>query len=186
MFSSFIENPFNIHFENQDISEKIILLLRAHPITNFSWIIPALFFFFLPFFLPDFIALVGFEIINLPTSYLTTLLIINYLLVLVISFEGFLHWYFNVNIVTDKNMVDIDFHSILFKNIDLAPLRNIEEVNSSMGGILRAIFNYGDVFIQTAGAVQTVDLHAVPNPHRVADIILDQAHLIQGKNNADN
>src|SRR3989344_4507029 len=165
MFPSYVENPTNIVFEGQDKNEKILLLLRAHPITNLSWIIPAVLIFLIPFLLPGFLTKLGVEkLLNLPSVYLITFIVINYLLVLVISFEGFLNWYFNVYIITEKNIVDVDFHSILSKNIDLAPLVNVEDTSSSMGGILNSIFNFGDVFVQTAGAAKNIDFISVPNP----------------------
>ena len=180
MFPAYEENPENYRFEGQDPNEKILLLLRAHPITNLSWIISALALFFLPFILPNLISWTGFDFSFIPQAYKMAFLIFNYLLILAIVFEGFLHWYFNVYIVTDKNIVDVDFHSVLFKNIDVAPLRNIEDTSSSMGGILNSIFHYGHVFIQTAGASKNIDLHSVPRPHHVADFILDEAHKIYG------
>lgn len=181
MFPAYIENPLNIFFEGQDSDEKILLLLRAHPITNISWIIPAVLIFFIPFFLPNILVRLGFEnLLNLPPTYLSAFIVINYLLVLVISFEGFLYWYFNVYIITNKNIIDVDFHSILFKNIDLAPLKNVEDTSSSMGGILKAIFNFGDVFVQTAGATKNVDFINVPDPHKISDFILDQSHKVGG------
>lgn len=180
MFPAFEENPQNCRFEGQDSDEKILLLLRAHPITNLGWIIPAALLFFLPFFIPQVLSFVNLNPSTVPPSHGIVFLIINYLLILTIAFEGFLHWYFNVYIVTDKNIVDVDFHSILFKNIDVAPLRNIEDTSSSMGGILNSIFHYGNVFIQTAGASRNIDLHSVPRPHHVADFILDEAHKRYG------
>lgn len=181
MFSSYVENPTDYRFEGQNPDEKILLLLRAHPITNLSWIIPAILLFFAPFFIPSLFQLVSLDLSMIPGSFEIVFLIINYLLVLIITFEGFLYWYFNVYIVTDKNIVDVDFHSILFKNIDVAPLRNIEDTSSSMGGIFNAIFHYGHVFIQTAGTAKTIDLANVQRPHQVADFILDEAHKIYGR-----
>lgn len=181
MFPAFIQHPKNYRFEGQDTDENILLLLRAHPITNLQWIIPAVLLFIAPFFIPKTLSLLNINLDWLPPSYQVISLIINYLVVLVITFEGFLYWYFNVYIITDKNIVDIDFHSILFKNIDMAPLRNVEDVSSSMGGISNAIFHYGNVFIQTAGASRNIDFHAVPNPHHVADYVLDLSHKIHGK-----
>ena len=181
MFSAYIENPLNCRFEGQDPDEKILLLLRAHPITNLKWIFPAVLFFFAPFSLPIALSFFNLELSTLPLTFGVLFLVVNYLLVLIIAFEGFLYWYFNVYIVTNKNIVDVDFHSILFKNIDVAPLRNIEDTSSSMGGILSSVFHYGDVFIQTAGATKNIDLLSVPKPHRVADFILDEAHKIYGR-----
>lgn len=181
MFSSYIEHPVNCSFEGQDADEKILLLLRAHPITNLSWIITAILLFIAPFFIPGMVRLLNLDLSGVPEQFGIVFLIINYLLVLIITFEGFLHWYFNVYIVTAKNIVDIDFHSLLFKNIDVAPLRNIEDTSSSMGGIMNSIFHYGNVFIQTAGATKNIDFQAVPRPHHVADFILDEAHKIYGR-----
>lgn len=178
MFPSYVENPSGYHFEGQDADETILLLLRAHPITNLSWIMPALLLFFMPFFVPKLLFLAGIDISFLPYSYRVTFLILNYLFIMVIAFEGFLSWYFNVYIVTDKNLIDVDFHSLLFKNIDIAPLRNVEDVSSSMAGVSHSIFHYGNVSIQTAGATKNIEFHNVPNPHHVADFILDLSHKI--------
>lgn len=179
MLSSYVENPTNCRFEGQDPQEKILLLLRAHPVTNLKWIIPAILLFFVPPFLPQMVQFLNLPL-ALPQSFELVLLIINYLLILTIVLEGFLEWYFNVYIVTDKNIIDVDFHSIIYKNIDVAPLRNIEDTSSSTGGVFQSIFHYGNVFIQTAGASRNIDFLSVPKPHRVADFILDEAHKIYG------
>lgn len=180
MFPSYVENPTGFYFEGQDQDEKILLLLRAHPITNVGWIMLVLLTLSLSVVIPKLLPFLSLQLISIPNSYLLIFLMMDFLLALVIAFEGFLYWYFNVYIVTNKNIIDVDFHSILFKNIDVAPLRNIEDTSSSMGGILNSIFHYGNVFIQTAGTSRNIDLHAVPRPHHVADFILDEAHKIYG------
>ena len=180
MFSSYVENPTHCSFEGQNPEEKILLLLRAHPITNLGWIFLTLLTLSLPFIIPRFLPFLGIQTNSIPSSYWFVFLIMDFLLALTIIFEGFLYWYFNVYIVTTKNIIDVDFHSILFKNIDVAPLRNIEDTSSSMGGILHSIFHYGNVFIQTAGTSRNIDFINVPRPHHVADFILDEAHKIYG------
>lgn len=176
MFPSFVQDPQNCRYEGQDVDEKIVLLLRAHPITNLSWIFFALLVFLIPFWLPGVIRLFNLDFSFIPPTFALVFLIINYLLVLVIVFEGFLGWYFNVNIITDRRIVDVDFNSLLHRNIDLAPLSSVEETSSSMGGILKAIFHYGNVHVQTAGSKQTIEFLNVPDPHKVSDIILDLLH----------
>ena len=79
----------------------------------------------------------------------------------------------------------MDFHSALYKNVDFAPLNQIQEVSGSMAGIFGIIFHYGDVLVQTAGARVSLDFYKVPNPNRVADIILDQVEKIQEGNNGN-
>ena len=40
-----------------------------------------------------------------------------------------------------------------------------------MGGVIRTVFNYGDVYIQTAAEVPAFEFLAVPKPDRVAGIL---------------
>lgn len=175
MFPSYVENPQNCRFEGQDLEEKILLLLRAHPITNFPWIFFALLLFILPLIIPDITSYLGVNLISIPGTYLTILLIINYLLVLIIVFEGFLYWYFNITLITDQKVIDIDFEPILYKGVELAPLSKIEETDSTTTGIFGTFFHFGNVAVQTAGAKVAIEMINIPKPALVADLILDLA-----------
>lgn len=176
MFPAYLENPINCRFEGQDPTEKILLLLRAHPVTNIPWIFFATIFFLIPFFVPKITSsFLGFNLNLIPDVYLTAFLIIDYLLVLVIAFEGFLYWYFNVTLITNEKIIDIDFEPILYKGVDLAPLPKIEETDSTTAGIFGTFFNFGHVSVQTAGAKVAIEMKNVPKPALVADLILDLA-----------
>jgi len=97
--------------------------------------------------------------------------------VLIIAFEGFLYWYFNVTLITAQKIIDIDFEPVLYKGVDLAPLSKIEETDSKTAGIFGTFFNFGNVAVQTAGATVAIEMRNVPRPAHVADIILDQAGI---------
>lgn len=176
MFPSFVLNPTHIHFEGQDPDENIILLLRSHPIMNLVWFFQALLVFIIPFLVPPLLHYLQLDFLSrIPAIYISAFIIIDTLLVLIIVFEGFLHWYFNVYIVTTKRIMDVEFSSVLAKNIDLAPLTDVQEANSKLGGIIRGLFNFGDVTIATAAARIQIDFRNIPQPDRVADFIMDQA-----------
>jgi len=175
MFPAFVKNPLNFKFQGQDADEEIVLVIRAHPITNLAWIIPAIAVFLIPFFVPNFIQFINLDFPPLSPNFSLALLIINFLLVLVITFEGFLNWYFNVNILTNERLIDVDFSNILLNNQDIAMLSDIQEVSPSRAGLLGLIFDLGDVVVQTAGARVGIDMIKVPRPYEVADMILEQA-----------
>lgn len=175
MFPAYIPNPANCRFEGQDPDEKILLLLRAHPITNLGWLITAIFFFIFPFIIVKILPFLGINPRLIPDIVSISFLILNYLLVLVISFEGFLHWYFNATLVTNEKIVDIDFESLLHKSVDLAPLSKIEEADSTIRGLLGTFFNFGNVTVQTAGSKIAIEMKDTPHPAQVADLILDLA-----------
>lgn len=175
MFSAYIVRPQDCQFEGQDPDEKILLLLRAHPITNLPWIFFSIFVFFIPFFIPFVALLLRFDLSLIPQTFQLIFLVINYLFVLTIVFEGFLNWYFNATLITNEKVVDIDFEHLLYKAVDLAPLVKIEEADSVTAGILGTIFNFGDVRVQTAGATVAIEMKKIPKPSIVADLILDLA-----------
>ena len=185
MFKAYVQNPDNCSFEGQDPNEKILLLLRAHPITNIPWIILATFVFIIPFFAARIALFFGFHLNSLPQTYLLVFLIIDYLLVLIISFEGFLYWYFNATLITNEKILDINFQSLLYKGVDLAPLTKVEEADSTTAGVIGTFFDFGNVSVQTAGARVAIEMKNVPHSAKVADLVLDLAkipHEHQGGN----
>lgn len=189
MLGSYVEHPSNCKFNGQNDNENIVLFLRSHPITNLSWIFGAIFVGLIPLFIPYLIDLFNLKVPTVPQSIITGLLLVDALAVSFIVIEGFLHWYFNANIVTNSRIVDIDFENLLSNNIDHASLNSVEEANGRVAGILGLLFNYGNVSIQTAGAISSLDFPRVPNPGKVADIINDEADkakraLQGGGNNA--
>jgi len=157
--------PPDLRFETQEADEKIILFLRQHPVVNLGWILVAIalsampaFWEFLPFsWLP-----VRFQIMTA---------VLWYLLVLAFVLERFLGWYFNVYIVTDERVVDIDFNGLIYRDLTVTQISNIQDVNFVQAGGLAAFFNYGDVYIQTAAEQREFDFLRVPSPGRVVEIL---------------
>lgn len=173
MFPSYVERPKNCFFEGQDPGEKILLLLRAHPITNIPWIALAFFVALMPFILPPIIALLQFNLSVIPANFFIIFIMLNYLAVAMIVLEGFLEWYFNVTIITNEKVIDVDFEYLLYKGVDLAPLSKIEETDSITAGFLGTVFNFGNVRVQTAGATIAIEMKNIPQPAAVSDMILD-------------
>lgn len=172
MFSSFCENPHGISFRNQDPDEKIILFLRRHFITNLPW----LFIAFLLLLIPPFIVLVNllfslFFFQNLSLSLILFSFILYHLVIFTVVFVNFITWYYNISLVTNKRIVDIDFSHLVYKNLAETKLSLVQDVSYTQVGTFPALFNYGDGLVQTAGNIDHFDFTAVPQPARVVKII---------------
>jgi membrane protein YdbS with pleckstrin-like domain len=164
--ASFATKPAGVRFETQEDEEEIMLLLRKHWITNVPWLISGILLIFAPLILRWF-PLLDF----LPTRFQLVAIIIWYLLTVFIIFEKFLTWYFNVNIITDERIIDIDFTNLIYKEISDAKIDKIQDITYKMGGAVRTLFHYGDVYIQTAGTEPNFEFLAVPNPEQVVKIL---------------
>lgn len=164
--SAFVAAPDNISFETQSQDEQIVLLLRRHWIVNIPWMLSAILLVLAPLCL-SFFPLLFF----LPTKFKIITIVMWYLFILSFLFEKFLWWFFNVYIVTDKRVVDIDFYSLVYKEISEAEIEKIQDITYKTGGLSRLTFNFGTIFIQTAGATQQIEFEDVPQPAKVVKIL---------------
>jgi membrane protein YdbS with pleckstrin-like domain len=179
--SSYILKPRGVDFEIRDSKEKIILLLRQHWIVNLKWILPV-------FLMIIFSSIVShYSLLSfVPGGFRLIILLFWFLLMATISLMGFLNWYFNVEFITDERIIDIDFYNLIYKEVSDANIDKVQDVTYKMGGIFRNLFNYGDVFIQTASEVPNFDFLSVPHPDKVAKLLQDlkleeQQEALEGK-----
>jgi len=165
VFSAFVVRP-KVRFQAQEPGEEVVLLLRRHWITNLPWFLEAILMILGPLAL-KFISPFTF----LPLRFQLVAVIIWYLLVIGFVFEKFLSWYFNVYIVTNKRVVDLDFYNIIYYNQAQADLNQITDMNITVSGVVRLLFNFGDLVIETAAEAPNLEFSAVPNPRKVMEII---------------
>lgn len=164
--AAYVPKPNNAHFESQAESETIVLLLRRHPVTNIPWIVMALILAVVPIaiqFVPFFIFI--------PPNFYPIIILGWYMIVFAYTLEKFLTWFFNVMIITDERIVDIDFENLIYKRISSAKIDNIEDVTGVTGGFLRSMLNFGTVIVQTAGVEQEFEFLDVPHPDRVIKLL---------------
>lgn len=166
--TAFAVRPSRIRYEAQEEDEKIVLFLRRHFFTNVGWIIATFCLALVPIFAFSF-----FSFDFIPLSYRFLGVLGWYMVVFAYAFERFLSWFFNVNIVTDQRIIDVNFPSILYKDISECKIDNIEDISSKTGGFIRSFLNYGDVLIQTAGTLPELTFEAIPFPDKAAEIISD-------------
>ncbi len=151
-----------------------MLLIRRDLITNLSWIFLTVLLIFTPFIANTlFFALDVDNLSQIPTGLLVVLFLFWHLFTFGYFFVNYLNWFFNVHLITSKRVVDMDFAGVLYRNISDAPLRNVEDVTHTISGTLEVIFNYGTVYIQTAGEQKELEFTGVPDPAKIQDFLSD-------------
>lgn len=155
----------SVKVDIQHENEKILILIREHPITQVPWLLNTVGLLtilgLLNFILPQVFAANQIIFLNL----------FGFFLILSYAWLSFLKWYFEVGLITNERILDIDFNSVLYKEVTVSKLENIQEITSQSGGYIRTLFNYGDVFILTAGADVNIEVHNAPDPGLVVKLL---------------
>ncbi|MCL4360404.1 PH domain-containing protein [Patescibacteria group bacterium] len=171
IFTSFAVNPEGVHFETQEAQETVVLFLRQHVVVNIPWILIALLLLIAPvILLPVLFRFVHLPIV-LPGGFVLIGTMFWYLAAFGFILASFLHWFFNIYIVTDERIVDIDFYYLLFKRFSEAELTKIQDISFTTGGIAATVFNYGNILVETAGELPNIEFEAVPQPEKIVATI---------------
>ena len=167
--SSFFQAfPKGLSFYGKERDENVVLIIRSH------WII------YLPYAAMSFVILLIPLLMQAVVSDLsksTAFFIGLFLSCLTISITmiiyAFVRWFYNVNIITDRRVIDLDFTSVVSHTLSEARLDKIEDVTHKQLGAIGSIFDIGTVYIQTAGATAEIEFGNIPRPRDVQDILYD-------------
>jgi len=156
-----------IKFEDQKVEEEVLLSLRAHPITLVPTLINSIILFVLIFFS----SFVLGQFLN-SVQLIYTITFFCFVTFIYLWFQ-IINWYFNIGIITNKQIVDVAFSALSYRNVTRTELTHVEDITVKTSGFLPSIFDYGNIFIQTAGTETNTEFFQIPHPARAAHIIQD-------------
>jgi len=169
-----MQNYAKFHFPGQKENEQIILMVRRHwfnILEQFFIVFLMLLllmgsWFVLPIFFPS--------LINSSSNILFDFLRNLFEMFIWITF--FLIWvdyYFDVWIVTDRRVVNIEQKGLFNRQISELELARIQDVTTEVTGVIPTMLNYGNVFIQTAAEKERFIFRQVPDPYGIKDTLMN-------------
>lgn len=167
----FAVNPDGVRFETQEAEEKVILFLRQHLIVNLGWVFIAVLLILSPTIVFSWLL----NLVNQSIPVMGALVVVGTLFWYLGTFgfilAKFLGWFFNIYIVTNERIIDIDFFYLLYKRFSQAELDKIQDISYDSGGVFATFFNYGNVTVETAGEAPNLEFGKVPFPEKVVETI---------------
>jgi uncharacterized membrane protein YdbT with pleckstrin-like domain len=118
-------------------------------------------------------------------SNLIVILFTGYLLfLLTFTFGAWINFYYDIIFITNERIINVDQEGLLARKTSELSIRQVQNVSADVAGFLPSIFDYGVLVVETAGGGTSDDPHmpgkqgyftitAVPDPNRVARLILD-------------
>lgn len=180
LFSSFYPFPKNISYISIGRKEPVVLIVRHHWSGLIAKGILALLALFFPFLI-SFSVPTWFEGTVGSTFFLIGLFLFFMMVSATIILDSFLKWFFQMNVITTNRIIDIDFVSITTHRVSETTFDQVQDVSHSPAGPLASFFDYGNLYIQTAGAKSEFEFNNIPRPRDIQDTILDLRELRRKK-----
>lgn len=171
--SSYCEHPSYLALEGKDIHATVKFFLRRHLITNIPWLFTTIVLLFIPLLIQALITISGTVLPPLPNNFITVFLLLYYLIGLTYAFINFLDWFYNIIIITDNEIIDVDYSDVILHNVAATKVSLVEDVQYKQSGFIEGLFNFGDLFVQTAGGHENIEALKIPQPARIARIVLE-------------
>jgi hypothetical protein len=164
--SSTLIYPHFFNFSERGENEIIYVVLRSHWFTNIHWLTIAILMIFAP-------SLVKFIPMNLtiPFGISLILFLFWYLVTFAFILEQFISWYFDIFIISNLRVIDIDVKNILDRSFKEAQIDRIQDISYKVAGVSQTLFNYGSVVIETAGENPEISFEKVSNPAKVLKVL---------------
>jgi len=161
------------HFDGQKDGEQILLVLHRHwfDILSQFFLIFGMLFLFIGSF-------VSFPLIypDLWGSFSGNLFLflenLFFMLIWVIAFLIWIDYYFDIWIVTDRRIVNIEQKALFSRCISELELEKVQDITTEVRGVIPTFLNYGDIQVQTAGEQEKFLFRNVPDPYSIKDLIM--------------
>ncbi len=169
-----------MHYSNiikQKPYEKIIYLLRRDTITFIPRILLLIILAGVGYGLYFLLKLL-FPALFINNNSLAILILLGSIYALSIwlfFYTAFVNYFLDIWIVTNDRIIDIHQHGLFARTIAELDLFRVQDVTSETKGLFATVFDYGNVYIQTAGEKERFTFFNVPEPHKIREAIIQLA-----------
>ncbi|HWQ99654.1 MAG TPA: PH domain-containing protein [Candidatus Methylomirabilis sp.] len=93
-----------------------------------------------------------------------------------VAVRSFVMWDGDVFIVTDLRIVDVDQKGLFSRTVSEVKLTDIQDVSWSKSGLIDAVFNVGNLKIQTSSGALVIEAAFIPRPQDLHSLVNDLRH----------
>lgn len=183
--------PKNATFATQNKDEQVVMVVRKHIFRNASWMFSAAVAFLTPLLISFLISfwdtnfnqdlfLTSDIMQSINSPMLSALLLFYYGFVVTYVYFSFIHWFYDVFIITNDRYISIDFDILHGRTIVDIPLSDIIDVSEKVLGFLPTIIGYGNIEFKTLSE-KFIVLDNIPHPTWFRDSFVDLIQFIRAK-----
>ncbi len=166
------------HLIKQKPYERIIHVLRRHPLTFFPELLLFVVLAFVPVVL-GFLANATFPIILTHAVWFPIFILGSsayYIAILVFFFTQFIDFYLDMWVVTNDRIIDVEQFGLFARTISELDLFRIQDVTSDVHGFFHTLFKFGDVTVKTASDNKSIVFRNVKGPNKIREDLITLSH----------
>jgi len=175
--------PKNATFATQNPDEVIVMAVRRHLFKNISWMFSGVVAFLVPTigglaigyidhnFNQD-ILLTSSVVQAISGSLIFVMILFYYSFIVTYCYFKYIHWFYDIFIITNERYVSIDFDILKGKTIIDVPLTDIVDISEKILGFLPSMIGYGNIEFKTLSK-NIVILEDIPEPTWFRDSLAD-------------
>lgn len=160
--------------------ERLIMTLRKHwlvfLIQSFGFILAAL----IPFIVMGifdariFAYLASNGLASAPANALVMFAVCAWEMIILCVFAvATTNYFLDIVFVTNRRIIDLDQKGLFARDIAIMPIDQMQDIKIEVLGILATFFNFGNLYIQTAGKDKEIAVRGLRNPQEAKDAILN-------------
>lgn len=161
------------HFQGQRENEEVLRIIHRHWFNIFLQYIgigcTAMLLIFVFSTLPQVAALSSD---TLPPVFLPFILNTFLLFLWLYSFLIWVDYYFDVWVITNERIVNIEQKGFFNREISELQFSRIQDVTSVVDGFIPTMLNFGDVYVQTAAEEKRFVFRQIPDPYTIKDMVM--------------
>lgn len=149
--------------------EKILKVVHRHIFSFFGDIFAVIVMFVVPIILFIIYAIVPHESLaplfeGNPTIGILFLIVTWFIFAWLFVWWRWTDHFLDVLVITDKRLFEVKQNGFFDREVSTFGLNKIQNIKTTQAGIIASMLNYGDIFIETAGESDNLDITMVPDP----------------------
>jgi len=159
---------------NPQPGEKVVMVLRRHWLTIFWMLAVSCLLALLPIGIYVLFLVLSPRLLTDPimSPILAMVGSLYYLALWLFVFTDFIDYYLDVWIITTGRIINIEQHGLFRRTSSELNLSSVQDVTAETKGFLQTLFQFGNVFVQTAGEQQRFQLKNVPDIEQIRETIM--------------
>jgi uncharacterized membrane protein YdbT with pleckstrin-like domain len=157
--------------------ESVVLETRKHWFIFLTELVPYAILAIIPFALPGLLQFAPplapyAKFLDYSTALGHALLGVWLLVTWTSAWGTFTRYFLNAWVLTNQRIVNIKQHGYFNREVSSLFLSRIQDVTTSVAGVLPSLLNIGNITVQTAGEEEEFNMRGIPRPEQMRDIIL--------------